>query len=80
MTPSFALPALATFTKGKKTQNRVTLDDHGGRVFLNIRQWYQSPAGTWMPTKRGTTFEVEELHDLEQAVHEAIRRTLGGNG
>lgn len=69
---------LASIPKGPKTVNRVSLDEHGARRFVNVRQWYQSPDGTWRPTRRGVTFELADLQEVQQAIREAIQRTTRG--
>lgn len=71
---------LASISKGPKTVNRVSLDEHGARRFVNVRQWYLAPDATWRPTRRGVTFELADLNELQRAIQEAIRRTLGGKG
>lgn len=64
--------------RGSKSETRVSLDSFDGRTFVNLRLWFMAPNGVWGPTRRGVTFEVEDLHDLQRAVHEAIQRTTGG--
>ncbi len=64
--------------RGAKTETRVSLDSFDGRTFVNLRLWFMAPNGVWGPTRRGVTFEVEALHDLQRAIQEAIQRTTGG--
>lgn len=64
--------------RGAKTETRVCLDSFDGRTFVNLRLWFMAPNGVWGPTRRGVTFEVADLHDLQRAIHEAIERTIGG--
>ena len=71
---------LASFPRGPKSLTRVSLDEFKGRSFMNVRLWFMAPDGAWRPTRRGATFAVDELHDLQRAVQEAIQRTLGGKG
>ena len=73
MTPSQSIP-LASFPSGPKSAVRVSLDEFKGRRFLNLRDWFQSRNGTWMPTRRGVTISVGDLPALADAIAKAIER------
>lgn len=68
---------LASFPVGLKSAVRVSLDEHGGKTFLNARDWYRRRDGSWQPTRRGVTVDVGDLPALAIAIGHAIRLSGG---
>ena len=60
---------LGTLPTGPKSEIRVSLDEHAGRRFVNIRAWYIGKGKVWMPTRRGMTLAPERVPELVAALH-----------
>ena len=79
--PRDAGTRLATF-KRSHGEIRVSLDTYNGsREFLSLRLWEPSPwtPGEFYPTRKGVTFPLADLEDLEYAIARA-RATIEQRG
>ena len=57
---------------------RAAMTTYRGRLYVDLREWWEpSPGNGLRPTKRGLTFPVQCIDDLETAVA-ALKRTLDG--
>jgi hypothetical protein len=64
---------LVAFKKNDKEQVRVILSDFKGMRILNIRVYFQTKDGEWLPTKKGLAFTVEKLPVLLASLHQAAQ-------
>jgi transcriptional coactivator p15 (PC4) len=69
---------LAAFRKNDKEQVKVILSDFKGMRILNIRVYFLSKEGAWLPSKKGLAFAVEKLPILLAALHQAAQ-LIDGN-
>ncbi len=58
------------FEKNSKEEVRVSIDDFRGRkiININIRVYYRSDSGQWLPGKQGLAVAVDRYRDLADAV------------
>ena len=59
---------IAVIHKSAKQEIRVSLCTFRGRTFGDIRLFVPNQQGEWIPTRKGCTFAVEQLAELECAV------------
>jgi hypothetical protein len=59
---------VAQFEKNFKEEVRVSIDDFRGRKIINIRVYYRSDSGQWLPGKQGLALAVDRYRDLADAV------------
>jgi hypothetical protein len=59
---------VAQFEKNSKEEVRVSIDDFRGRKIINIRVYYRSDSGQWLPGKQGLALAVDRYRDLADAV------------
>lgn len=61
---------LVTFPRTDTEELRVELASLDGHPFINLRIWFRTPAGQWLPTKKGVTVRLRELPELLRALGE----------
>jgi hypothetical protein len=59
---------VAQFEKNSKEEVRVSLDDFRGRKIINIRVYYRSDNGKWLPGRQGLALGVDRYRDLAEAM------------
>jgi hypothetical protein len=59
---------VAQFEKNSKEEVRVSIDDFRGNKIINLRVYYRSPTGEWLPGKQGLALQVDRFKDLADAV------------
>jgi hypothetical protein len=59
---------VAQFEKNSKEEVRVSLDDFRGRKIINIRVYYRSDNGQWLPGRQGLALGVDRYRDLAEAM------------
>jgi hypothetical protein len=59
---------VAQFEKNSKEEVRITIDDFHGRKLINLRVYYRSESGQWLPGKQGLALNVDLYRDLADAV------------
>lgn len=59
---------VAQFEKNSKEEVRVSIDDFRGSKIINIRVYYRSPSGEWLPGKQGIALKVDRYRDLASAI------------
>lgn len=59
---------VAQFEKNSREEVRVSVDDFRGRKIINIRAYYRSESGTWLPGKQGLALSVDRYRDLAEAI------------
>jgi len=59
---------IAKFEKNSREEVWVSVDDFRGRKIINIRVYYRSETGGWLPGKQGVALAVERYRDLAEAV------------
>jgi hypothetical protein len=59
---------VAQFEKNSKEEVRVSIDDFRGRKIINIRVYYRSDSGQWLPGKQGLALAVDRYRDLADAM------------
>ncbi len=65
--------------KGLGDRIHVRVSQFKGRVYLDIRNFYEDDAGEWKPTRKGVSVPVELYEQLQQAIVQAkpeIKRML----
>ncbi len=64
---------LAAFKKNDKEQVKVILSDFKGMRILNIRVYFLTKDGEWLPSRKGLAFAVEKLPILLAVLHQAAQ-------
>jgi hypothetical protein len=59
---------VAQFEKNSKEEVRVSIDDFHGRKLINLRVFYKSEDGKWLPGKQGIALNIERYRDLADAL------------
>jgi len=59
---------IAKFEKNSREEVWVSVDDFRGRKIINIRVYYRSETGAWLPGKQGIAVTVERYRDLAEAI------------
>ncbi len=59
---------VAQFEKNSKEEVRISIDDFHGRKLINLRVYYRSDGGQWLPGKQGLALSVDLYRDLADAV------------
>jgi Transcriptional Coactivator p15 (PC4) len=59
---------VAQFEKNSKEEVRVSLDDFRGRKIINMRVYYRSDNGEWLPGRQGLALGVDRYRDLAEAM------------
>lgn len=59
---------VAQFEKNAKEEVRISIDDFRGRKIINMRVFYRSDNGQWLPGKQGLALAVDRYRDLADAV------------
>jgi hypothetical protein len=65
---------IACMSRGKTAELRVSITTRGARPAVDFRIWWK-PAGDdeFMATRKGASFDMEEVPELIEALQEAIR-------
>ncbi len=58
---------VASFEKNSREEVRISVDEFRGRKIINIRVYYRSESGTWLPGKQGLAISVDRYRDLAEA-------------
>lgn len=56
---------------------RLALRQFEGHPFIDLRVWYQTEAGQWLPTKKGCSIRRGELEQIGRGLREAYRELFG---
>jgi hypothetical protein len=59
---------VAQFEKNSKEEIRVSIDDFRGTKLINIRVFYRSATGEWLPGKQGIAMKADLYRDLASAI------------
>ena len=59
---------VAQFEKNSKEEIRVSIDEFRGTKIINIRVFYRSPTGEWLPGKQGIAMKVDRYRELASAI------------
>jgi Transcriptional Coactivator p15 (PC4) len=59
---------IAQFEKNSKEEVRVSIDDFRGRKLINLRVYYRSEQGNWLPGRQGLALGVDRYRDLADAL------------
>ena len=59
---------VATFEKNSREEVRISLDEFHGRKIINMRVFYRSESGTWLPGKQGLAVGADRYRDLAEAL------------
>ena len=59
---------VAKFEKNSREEVWVSVDNFRGRKIINIRVYYRSEKGDWMPGKQGLAVSVDRYRDLAEAI------------
>jgi hypothetical protein len=59
---------VAQFEKNSKEEVRVSIDEFHGRKLINLRVFYRSEGGQWLPGKQGIALGVDLYRDLADAL------------
>lgn len=61
---------IATFERGKGERLAILWREYEGFHFLDIRVQFEKD-GAWLPTKKGVTVKLRELHNVSDAIAKA---------
>lgn len=67
----------AIIERGPIEQIRFSVQTYKGHRYLDVRTYFENGPGEWKPTKKGVTFALDQLDDLEAAVA-ALRLAVAG--
>lgn len=70
---------VAEFAKNSRERVRVSLTLFKGVEYADIRVFWESESGTWLPSKKGITLSVELVRDLLLGV-DSLQRNLEERG
>jgi len=59
---------VAQFEKNSREEVRVSIDDFRGTKIINIRVFYRSATGEWLPGKQGIAMKADRYRDLASAI------------
>jgi hypothetical protein len=59
---------VAQFEKNSKEEVRISIDEYHGRKLINLRVFYKSQDGKWLPGKQGLALSVDRYRDLADAL------------
>jgi hypothetical protein len=59
---------VATFEKNSREEVRMSVDVFRGRKIINIRVYYRSESGGWLPGKQGVAISADRYRDLAEAI------------
>ena len=69
---------LAVFPRSFRGEElRVKLDIFKGKPLINFRTGYFTDAGEWLPTRKGCTFNPEEIDQVIEVLQKAKTRLQG---
>ena len=60
--------------RGAQVELRLSLRKHRGHEFVDVRQFFATDDGEWLPSRRGVTLKPEQWDELMRAVVELDRR------
>jgi hypothetical protein len=49
---------------------RLTTKPYRGTEYVSLRTYWKTPAGEWVPTKKGCTFAAELVPEIIEALQE----------
>jgi hypothetical protein len=59
---------VAAFEKNSREEVRISIDEFHGRKLINMRVFYRSESGTWLPGKQGLAIGADLYRDLASAL------------
>jgi hypothetical protein len=59
---------IVKFEKNSKEEVRVSVDEFRGRKIINLRVYYRTDTGEWLPGKQGVALAIDRYRDLVDAV------------
>ena len=67
---------LYSFAKNSREQVQASTTTFKGRLYADVRVYFQADDESWCPTRKGLTLDVDLLGELEAAVA-ALRKAVG---
>lgn len=67
---------LAIFPRTERTEVRLTLSQFKGRQLIDLRLYFRTEAGDWLPSRKGCAIQPGELADLLAALEAAKREVV----
>jgi Transcriptional Coactivator p15 (PC4) len=62
---------LLELQRSKAMRLRVSRSEFKGRVYIDVRQYYESEDGSWRPSSKGISLRIDELAEVARAISEA---------
>lgn len=62
--------------KNSTEKIRVTVSEHKGYKFLDVRVYYEDDSGEWRPTKKGITVSKDNIETLVNFLNEGKKRKI----
>ncbi|MFP5441356.1 MAG: transcriptional coactivator p15/PC4 family protein [Gammaproteobacteria bacterium] len=62
---------LATFPRTDRTEVRLSVSHFKGRQLIDLRLYFLSTDGTWLPSRKGCAIQPGELPNLLAALERA---------
>lgn len=62
---------LATFDRSDTDRLAVSFREYEGHHFIDLRLQYKNQDGAWLPSKKGITVKMRELHGVADALVKA---------
>lgn len=57
----------------KKGIVRVEKKEYKGYEFIDVRKYYQTEQGEWLPTKKGVALPLDKANAIAEAIREELK-------
>ena len=57
----------------KKCIVRVEKKEYKGYEFIDVRKYYQTEQGEWLPTKKGVALPLDKANAIAEAIREELK-------
>ncbi len=68
---------IASETLTEKTEIRFTLDNVGGKELAQIRVWFKTESGEFVPTRKGVAFPRTKIQGIALGVTKLLNEIQG---
>ena len=62
-----------SLTKSDAGRIKTSIQKFGGKLYLDIRHYYKSKDGEWLPTKKGITIPVELTDKFSRRLRKMVK-------
>ena len=65
---------LTEYQKNAKEKVRFTVNEYKGKEIFNMRVYYETDEGKYLPTRKGLAFGLSALKEFQKSFSEAMHR------